>query len=318
MGLQGAHFYGVPMREYFSSAQLLASAQLHKRELYADDVVTPFAYAAVEAEPFGQQTIFYDDGPPNAGAPVITRPADIERLRVPNLDDCPGLQRGLEVTRILASQAPDAAILGISIAPNSLPVMQMGFEPYLNLMYERPDLHERLLAINEEFCVAWSNAQLEAGAHAIGFFDPVSSPTIVPRELFMRVGRASAARVFAALKGDALALLASGAVLPVVEDFVSVGAKAVAVGPTEDLARAKAIAAGSCAVIGNLNGIAMRRWTPAQAEEHVKRAIAAAGPGGGYLLCDGHGEIPLEVPPEVVAAIAAAVHRWGVYPLDWE
>ena len=70
-------------------------------------------------------------------------------------------------------------------------------------------------------------------------------------------------------------------------------------------------------LLGNLNGIEMRRWTPEQAEAEVKRAIAKAGRGGGLLLGDNHGEIPWQVPDKVLLAISDAVERWGRYPLDW-
>jgi uroporphyrinogen decarboxylase len=69
--------------------------------------------------------------------------------------------------------------------------------------------------------------------------------------------------------------------------------------------------------LGNLNGIAMRNWTAAQTELEVKRAIAQAGRGGGFLLGDNHGEIPWQVPEEVLLALGDAVERWGRYPLDW-
>jgi uroporphyrinogen decarboxylase len=71
------------------------------------------------------------------------------------------------------------------------------------------------------------------------------------------------------------------------------------------------------AVIGNLNGIEMRRWTAAQAAAAVKKAIAAAGPGGGFVLSDTHGEIPWQVPDEVLFATCEASREWGRYPLDW-
>jgi uroporphyrinogen decarboxylase len=69
--------------------------------------------------------------------------------------------------------------------------------------------------------------------------------------------------------------------------------------------------------LGNLNGIEMRRWTEQQAEEEVKKAIARGAPGGGFILADNHGEIPFQVPDEVLLAISEAVHTWGAYPLKW-
>ncbi|MEI8123147.1 MAG: uroporphyrinogen decarboxylase family protein, partial [bacterium] len=74
---------------------------------------------------------------------------------------------------------------------------------------------------------------------------------------------------------------------------------------------------GRLTVMGNLNAIAMRQWTAAEAETRVKDAIAKAGPGGGFVLTDNHGEIPLQVPDDVLLAIAEAVREWGRYPLDW-
>jgi hypothetical protein len=70
-------------------------------------------------------------------------------------------------------------------------------------------------------------------------------------------------------------------------------------------------------VFGNLNGIEMRGWDAGRAEAVVKDALARAAPGGGFILADAHGEIPFQVPEDVLDAISGAVHRWGTYPLEW-
>jgi len=75
----------------------------------------------------------------------------------------------------------------VAISPFSLPVMQMGFGPYLELMHERPDLFERLMRVNEVFSANWANAQLDAGATAICYFDPFLDDNI-PRDRFLRTG----------------------------------------------------------------------------------------------------------------------------------
>ena len=68
-------------------------------------------------------------------------------------------------------------------------------------------------------------------------------------------------------------------------------------------------------VIGNLNGIEMARWTPAEAKHQVRQAISAAGKGGGFILADNHGEIPWQVSEDVLLAIRDAVERHGHYSL---
>ena len=213
---------------------------------------------------------------------------------------------------------PDTVpIIGVAVSPFSLPVMQMGFDRYLELIHEQPERFARLMKVNEAFCVEWANAQLAAGATAICYFDPVSSPTIVPRELFLKTGHAVAMRTLPRIKGPTAYHVASGRALSIVGDIAATGTAVLGVSALEDLATLKAAAAGRVTLLGNLNGIEMRHWTSAQAENAVKRSIAAAGRGGGFILADNHGEIPWQVPDEVLLSVREAVDRWGRYPLDW-
>jgi uroporphyrinogen decarboxylase len=194
--------------------------------------------------------------------------------------------------------------------------MQLGFDRYLELMHERPALFERLMRINEEFCVAWANAQLQAGATAICYFDPVSSITIVPREQYLKTGFVVAQRTLARIAGPTATHLASGRCQPILPDVIRTGTAVVGVSAEENLAELKAISRGKVTLLGNLNGIALRHWTPAQTEAVVKMAIRQAGAGGGFILSDNHGEMPWQVPEAVLMAIMDTVRVWGKYPLE--
>ncbi len=183
--LQGARELGLSIEQYFSSAENIAEGQLRLRSRYRHDGLFGFMYAAQEVEAFGGSVIFTDDGPPNAGRPPLSA-GDIASLEPPDPAACPGLVRVLEAIRMMAKRVDgEAPILGVAIAPFSLSVMQLGFEAYIDLLYEEPEIHGRLMAVNEAFCVAWSNAQLAAGASAISYIDPVSSPAMVPREVYL-------------------------------------------------------------------------------------------------------------------------------------
>ena len=135
--------------------------------------------------------------------------------------------------------------------------------------------------------------------------------------LLRRLGKPWATAALAGIKGPCATHLASGRSLAVLEDLVQTGTLGLGVSALEDLAEVKRAARGRLALLGNLDGIAMRRWSAREAEAQVKAAIALAGRGGGWILSDNHGEIPWQVPEEVLDAISAAVHRWGRYPLDW-
>jgi uroporphyrinogen decarboxylase len=211
----------------------------------------------------------------------------------------------------------DAVVFGVVISPFSLPTMQMGFDRYLNLLYEQPELLEPLLKVNKEFCVSWANAQIAAGANAMVYFDLVSSPTIIPKKLFLETGLKVAQRTIRQIAGPVANLFASGLSLPLVDEIASTGASMLTVSCDEDLAAAKSACAGRLTIIGNSNGIEMRNWTAGQAEAAFKDAISRAAPGGGYILSDCHGEIPHQVPEEVLLAISEAAREWGCYPLTW-
>ncbi|NPV87122.1 MAG: methylcobamide--CoM methyltransferase MtbA [Anaerolineae bacterium] len=316
--MHAARQMGLSLREYFSKAEYVAEGQLRARDQFRHDAVVGFLYAPVEVEAWGGEVIFFDDGPPNSGEPFIRKPEDISHLQSPQIENCPSMMRTIEVLRLLKERiGDDALILGVVMSPFSLPVMQMGFDHYLQVMYECPHLFERLMQVNEAFCVDWANRQVAAGAMAIVYFDPVSSTTIIPREKYLQSGFLIAQRVIAQIKAPVVTHFASGRCLPILADVAQTGTVLVGVSVEEDLRALKSAAAGKVSLLGNLNAIEMRRWTPQQAEVAVKDCIARAAEGGGYILADNHGEIPYQVPEEVLMAISEAVHRWGNYPLDW-
>lgn len=316
--LQGAPELGMSIKEYFSRAEHVTEGQLRLLEKYRADCVSALYYAAIEAEAWGGSTLFLPDGPPLCGAPVITRPEQIDSLQPPDIADAAGLQRILATIRGLkAALGETVPIVGITISPFSLPAMQLGFDKYIDLIYDERDRFWKLMDANIAYSVAWSNAQLEAGATAICYFDPVSSTTNIPRNLYLETGQLVATRTIAQINGMTATHLASGRCLPIVDDIAATGTAAIGVSTLENLAELKAAANKRLSLLGNLNAIEMRRWTPAQAEAAVKHAIALAGRGGGYLLAENHGEVPLQVSEEVLLAIGHAVERWGQYPLDW-
>ena len=314
----GARELGLSIQEYFSRAEYVVEGQLRMQRKFRNDCYDTLHYGALEVEAFGGEVKFIENGPPNAGTPIISDPEQILKLEPPVVRDNPVLRRVLDtITGLKEKGDPSVPILGVAVSPFSLPIMQLGFPAYLDLMTERPDLFDRLMAVNEEFFVDWANAQFAAGITALAYFDPLASPTNIRTEDFRKTGKLVAKRVLSRLNGPAAMHLASGRVLGVLDDVAELGAVGVGAGDLEDAATVKAACRGRLTMMGNLNGIEMCRWSQDRAEKVVKDLIAAAGPGGGFILSDGHGEIPWQVPEDVIMAVSDAVHTWGRYPLDW-
>ena len=174
------------------------------------------------------------------------------------------------------------------------------------------------MAVNEEFCVAWANAQVEAGASAIVYFDPVSSPMIVPRETYLRTGHAVARRTIPRDQGP------------------DRHPSRLRPGPPDHRRRCldrngdcrrdrdwKTCGGDESRLPGQIDRdrkSQRHRDAPLDGSgcraRSGKKPIAAAGSGGGFILSDNHGEIPYQVPEQTLEAIAAAVDRWGRYPLE--
>lgn len=315
--MHGARELGLGIREYYASPADVAEGQLRMRMRYGHDCLYSLSYAAAEHEAFGGETFFRDDGPPTAGPPIVRTAEEVFDLEPPRVPDCPSLVRVIETIALLKERGQDAPIVGVVVAPFSLPAMQLGLGPYLEIMYQRPDVLDYLLKVNEEFCVQWGNAQFRAGAGVLIYFDPLSSPTMVEPELTGRTGFAVARRTLSRFHGPVVTSLASSGTVSVIEDLCASGTRGVAVGATEDMAELQTACRDRLVVIGNLNGLEMRRWDAVTTEQEVRRAITNGAPGGRFILADGHGEIPWQVPEEVLDAVAEAVRRWGRYPLSW-
>lgn len=314
--MHGAKELGLSIKEYFSKAEYVAEGQLKLHKKYSNDCLYSFFYAPLEVEAWGGEVIYYNDGPPNSGTPVIPDPLMIGGLKIPAVKETPCLIKVFKSIRLMKKGIGDKApIIGVVMSPFSLPVMQLGFEAYLELIYNEPELFNRLMTVNQQFCVEWANAQLEAGATAICYFDPVSSPTIIPRDLYLKTGYLVAKQTIGKIKGPTATHMASGIALPIINDLAETGTAAVGVSAAEDLKKLKQLSRGKLSLIGNLNGLEMIHWSPEEAEKAVKEAIAKAAAGGGFILSDNHGEIPYQVPDEVLLAIAEAVREHGNYPL---
>ena len=314
----GAKEMGMSIREYFRRPDRIAEAQRRLRDKFDTDCLYGFLYGPLEVEAWGGEVIFADDGPPNAGQPFIRSPAQIRDLDVPKMD-VPCLGIVLDTLRRLRDVAAgEAPVIGVVMSPFSLPVMQMGFEPYLRLIYEEQELFERLMRVNSAFCVAWANAQIEAGANAICYFDPLASTDMIPLKMYRRSGFSVARDVISRINGPTATHLASARASGAADLIAETGATILGFSCQDEAAALKRQVRGKLSLLGALNGVAMRRWTPEETEATVRALIRSCAPGGGFLLADNHGEIPWHVKEETLFAVRDAVRQWGRYPISGE
>lgn len=316
LSLYGAKELGMSPREYFSKPDHIVEAQLRMQKKYSNDCFYTFFYAPIEIEAFGGEVLFTEEGPPNSAEPFIKTFEQIKNIQIPNVYDSKPLINVLKATDSLKKEVKDSIpVIGVVISPFSLPVMQMGFEKYLELIYFRKDEFDQLMKINEEFCVAWANAQLEAGATAICYFDPLASPTIIEREKYLETGHKVACRTISRIKGATATHLASGISIPVIDDIIATGTVVLGFSGKDDIEKIKKLSANKICLLGNLNGVEMASWDRLKARSETKQLIQKAAKGGGFILSDNHGEIPWQVSEDILMEISETVKEFGMYPI---
>src|SRR6056297_3471119 len=136
LSVYGAKEMQVSVKDYFSKWENIVKMQLKMKKKYNNDCIYTFFYAAIEIEAMGGEVIFLPAGPPNSGEPIIKSNIDIEKFEIPDVKKNIHLSRVLKATKELKSKVGnEVPIVGVVMSPFSLPVMQMGFERYLNLLY---------------------------------------------------------------------------------------------------------------------------------------------------------------------------------------
>ncbi|MFZ5445257.1 MAG: uroporphyrinogen decarboxylase family protein [Myxococcota bacterium] len=316
----GARVVGLPLPAYFRDERALVEAQLRLQATFGHDCLYAFQYAALELEAWGGEASFDEHAPPTAGAPVFRTPEAIARCEAPPSLEHPSLQRVLRViTGLRERSRGEVPIISVVISPFSLPAMQLGLGPWLDLLHAaleepggpRAAQRDRLLALNAAFTASWARAQFDAGATAVVYFDPLSSSTLTTEELGTELGLRLAAQLVPALPGPVALHFASGRILPRLDAVLGAGARVVSASAEEDLAELKRRCAGRAALVGNLNGVRLTRWTVDEARAHARDALAVGAPGGGFILSDNHGEVPSGVADEVLHGLVDEAWRWA-------
>ena len=194
------------------------------------------------------------------------------------------------------------------------------------MMYARPDLMHRILAINADAVANYLNAQIEAGAQAVMIFD--SWGGVLADANFQQFSLAYTARVLKQLKREH-----AGVVIPRIvitkggglwlDEMGQLDCEVLGLDWTVNLARARAAVGGipggpGKAVQGNIDPNVLFAG-PQQIEAEVERTLRSFGTphlapaddpdrvGPTHIFNLGHG-ISQHTPPESVATLVDAVH----------
>src|SRR5574337_495331 len=229
----------------------------------------------------------------------------VAALRVPDLERLRYVFDA--VTRIRHALGGRVPLIGFSGSPWTLACYMVegaGSDDYRlvkTMLYARPDLLHRILAVNADAVAAYLNAQIDAGAQAVMVFD--SWGGVLEHRAFERFSLAYTRQVFTRLKrsrdGEAVPVIVftkGGG--PWLDAIAASGADVVGLDWTVNLGAARARVGDRVALQGNLDPNVLFA-EPAQIEAEVAKVIDCFGvpaAGHGHVFNLGHG-ISQHTPP---------------------
>jgi uroporphyrinogen decarboxylase len=177
------------------------------------------------------------------------------------------------------------------------------------MLYARPDLMHRVLAVNADAVAAYLNAQIDAGAQAVMVFD--SWGGVLADGAFQTFSLAYTQRVLAQLKREH-----AGARIPRIvftkggglwlDAIAGADTDVVGLDWTMNLGAARARVGERVALQGNLDPNVL--FAPeAAVREQARAVLDSFGPHPGHVFNLGHG-ISQHTPPQAVAALVDEVH----------
>ncbi|TSE23064.1 Uroporphyrinogen decarboxylase [Tepidimonas sediminis] len=257
---------------------------------------------------------------------TVRNEADVAALAVPDMERLRYVFDAVtSIRRALAGRVP---LIGFSGSPWTLACYMVeggGSDDYRHvksLMYRRPDLMHRLLAVNADAVAAYLTEQIRAGAQAVMVFD--SWGGVLADGMFQRFSLAYTQRVLAQLPRThdgatipRIVFTKGGA--PWLAEMAALDCDVLGVDWTVHLGRARALVGGlpggpGKALQGNLDPAVLLSSPEAVAEQAVAVLEAFGAPhtdptrrGPTHIFNLGHG-ISQHTPPEHVQALVETVH----------
>jgi uroporphyrinogen decarboxylase len=174
------------------------------------------------------------------------------------------------------------------------------------MLYARPDLLHRILAVNARAVTDYLNAQIEAGAQAVMLFDTWGgSLTAAQYEEF---SLSYMRKVVAQLRNAPRIVFTKGGG-GWLERTAAIGCDAVGLDWTVDPGDARRRIGAGVALQGNLDP-AVLSAAPARVREEVRRVLDAFGPGPGHVFNLGHGISP-QARVDAVEAVVDEVRAYS-------
>jgi len=281
---------------------------LQPLERYPLDAAILFSDILTVPDAMGLGLSFAQGEGPRFASPVRDEAA-VAALAAPDMDKLRYVFDAVtSIRRALDGRVP---LIGFSGSPWTLACYMVegaGSDDYRlvkTMLYARPDLMHRILAVNADAVAAYLNAQIAAGAQAVMVFD--SWGGVLADGAFQAFSLAYTQRVLDRLDRSVPSIVFTKGGGAWLEAIAASGADVVGLDWTVNLREARQRTGARVALQGNLDPMVLFGGEAA-VRAQARRVLDDFGPGPGHIFNLGHGIHQL-TPPEAVAALVDEVHR---------
>ena len=303
-----------------TNADYATEVTLQPLERYALDAAILFSDILTVPDAMGLGLSFALGEGPRFAHPVRDEAA-VAKLEVPDLNKLRYVFDAVaSIRKALRGRVP---LIGFSGSPWTLACYMVegaGSDDYRlvkTMLYSRPDLLHRMLAINADAVAQYLNAQIDAGAQAVMVFD--SWGGVLADGAFQTFSLAYTQRVLRQLKREHAGQRIPHIVFtkgggPWLDEIAAIQPDVMGVDWTTNLRSARARVGHRVALQGNIDPSVLFAG-PDQIRAEVTRTLESFGPQhdangnvGGHVFNLGHG-ISQHTPPENVGVLVNCVHE---------
>ncbi len=294
---------------------------LQPLDRYALDAAILFSDILTVPDAMGLGLSFATGEGPKFASPVRDEAA-VSKLAVPDMDKLRYVFDAVSTIRTALSDAQGVGrvpLIGFSGSPWTLACYMVeggGSDDYRlvkSMMYSRPDLMHRILAVNADSVALYLNTQIKAGAQAVMVFD--SWGGVLADGAFQAFSLAYTKRVLSQLKREHkghriphIVFTKGGGLW--LSEIADSGADVVGLDWTVNLGKARAQVGARVALQGNLDPHVLFAPPEAIRAEVIQTLDSFGLPseGSGHVFNLGHG-ISQFTPPEHVSVLVDTVHE---------
>ncbi|MBZ0156294.1 MAG: uroporphyrinogen decarboxylase [Alphaproteobacteria bacterium] len=286
---------------------LAAEVTIQPVDILKTDVAILFSDILIPVEAMGMKLEFSESKGPILYDP-IRNDISVSRLRsIKPEEDVPFV---METIKILVGKL-QVPLIGFSGAPFTLATYMIeggsskNFIATKRMMYQTPQLYAQLMEKITAVVIAYLQAQIDAGAHAVQIFDSWAG-VLSPLD-FERYALPYVKQLIASLRGDVPVIyfaFNAGSMLGLVKQS---GAQVVGLDWRITLVDALGALGSDVAVQGNLDPCILF-GTKELIKERVAGILKGASGAKGHIFNLGHGILP-ETPVENAIALVDAVHE---------